>query len=117
MIEEQIKTLKQRVEYILNLIPETRNSDKRLTIEIWKEYYEGFLCWDKDSEQWMVCLEDVMDLPSQDGIKRVRAVIQNDEHRLVPTSQTVATARGWNIIKWKQALGYNTDSPNQIKWL
>ena len=102
-----IKTLKDQVEYILEKIPETRNSDKRLTIELWKRFT------DKIGLDNKVNVEDIMELPSQDGIKRVRCVIQNDEGRLLPTRLDVVKKRGQNEREWRIALGYSVEDVGQ----
>ena len=33
------KTIKSRVQFILKYFPQSRNSDVRLTIELWKQFY------------------------------------------------------------------------------
>lgn len=100
MNEQEIRTLTKQVEFIMQEIPKTRDSDKLLTIEVWQRFYPQWI------RNGLVPLMNIMDLPSQDGIKRVRANIQNVEHRLPPTSWKVAEARHWLIEDWQSALGY-----------
>lgn len=95
---DEIITLKARVEYLLKEFPETRNSDVLLTIKIWKMFYGA-----KD----MMTLEHLYDLPSQDGIKRVRAYFQNTLRIYPPTIKEIALKRHWLESDWKIALGYN----------
>lgn len=96
----EIKNLKDQVEHILEHYPESRNYDRRLTIELWKMFYPEM------TPNGCIDLEDIMELPSQDGIKRLRATIQNDERRYPPTDQKIAEERGWLEDEWKKALGY-----------
>lgn len=91
-------SLEQKVERILTDYPQTRNSDVELTIKIW-EVYHGV----GDS----VKTRDIFSLPREDNVKRIRARIQNDQHRLLPTSEQVAKQRKWNIQVWRERLGYN----------
>ena len=106
MNRADIKTLKEQVEYVLDQNPETRNCDKVLTVKLWMEFYKPFIKSSKDSQKALIFLEDVLNLPSQDGIKRVRATIQNDEKRFPPTDPQVAKQRGWQEDEWREALGY-----------
>jgi F420-0:gamma-glutamyl ligase len=48
---------------------------------------------------------------NQESVKRLRARIQNDERRYLPTSIAVARMRHWKEGEWKQALGYSTFTP------
>jgi len=108
MDRESIRTLKDKVEVILEHIPETRNNDKLLTIKLWREFFPSII-----KEGVKVFLEDILELPSQDGIKRVRAHIQNKEKRLIPTELKIAQARGWLEDEWKSALGYKVEATGQ----
>lgn len=56
-------SLKEAVEHFLVSVPKTRNSDKLLTIHIRKK-----ILWSDTMD-----IYDVMWLPSQDSIKRIRA--------------------------------------------
>lgn len=91
-------TLEQKVERTLTNYPETRNSDIELTIKIWENFHDV-----KDTVQ----VRKMFDLPREDNIKRIRARIQNDQHRLLPTSEKVARQRKMNIAKWRERLGYD----------
>lgn len=113
MNTEEIKTLKSKVEFILEKHPESRNSDKVLTILLWKEFCIDYIRVDDRGRDWLY-LDNIMELPSQDGIKRVRADIQNVDKRFLPTSLEVAKERGWLEIEWKKALGYHTGDSSQV---
>ena len=54
--------------------------------------------------------DDLMDLPREDNVKRIRAVIQNKEHRLLPTSEEVLKQRGVNEKYWHLALSPSNPS-------
>ena len=56
-----------------------------------------------------VLLADLYKLPSQDGIKRIRAKIQNDHKEYLPTDKAVAIKRGMDETEWRQYLNYPTE--------
>jgi hypothetical protein len=111
--ENEIKTLKKQVENILGNFPEARNSDKYLTITVWRTFYRKFIS-NPDELCAKLYLNDIMNLPSQDGIKRIRAHIQNTEKRFLPTDIDIAKERGWREEDWKKALGYHVESAGQL---
>ena len=100
-----IKTLRGQVEHILETIPETRNDDIRLTLEIWKAFYPGFIKRDENNYS-IIRLADIWEMPREDNVKRVRAQIQNEERRFLPTSPEVLKKRGMLTEEWRKALGY-----------
>jgi hypothetical protein len=94
--------LKEQVKKTLIEIPETRNSDITLTIEIWKRFY---------GVDGIMKTEQLYDLPREDNVKRIRAKFC--EKGLVwayPTDWKIAKARGINENKWRQLLGYPINS-------
>lgn len=80
---------------------EPRNSDTALTIAIWQKWYS--VGTNPDS---VIHLYSLFDLPREDNVKRVRAVLQNVEGKYLPTSWEVAKKRGIEREKWEEALGY-----------
>ena len=74
--------LVKQIEFILNTVPESRNSDITLTTEIWKYYFPKSLVDTNFGEA--VLIRDLFDLPREDNVKRVRAKIQNEERRYLP---------------------------------
>lgn len=106
------------VEAVLRNIPETRNSDIRLTIEIWRRYFpslvqnDGAILHQGVDPRPFVFLSDLFDLPREDNIKRVRAAL-NHEGKYFPTDWKVAKARGIAEDEWRQALGYPTKAATQ----
>ena len=99
-------TLEKKVRAILQQDEESRNDDIRLTQLVWWNYH-------RDAIQMIdkvpyVNMRMLHKLPREDGIKRVRAHIQNDLHELVPTRREVAEKRGMNEIEWRNYLNYPT---------
>lgn len=84
---------------------EPRNSDIALTIAIWQQWYS--VGTNPDS---VIHLYRLFDLPREDNVKRVRAVLQNVEGKYLPTSWEVARKRGIEREKWEEALGYKLDA-------
>lgn len=73
---EALRTLRYRAAYILNSIPESRDSDIRLAIHIYRRFFPHFI----DSET-RVCLSNYLSDRKIDriyDIQRIRAHIQND---------------------------------------
>ena len=105
----KLKKLYDKVEYCLKNYPDTRNSDIKLTIKIWEDFHHVELRFPISN---MTALENLLlDLPREDNVKRIRATIQNQEKRFVPTDWKVAQARGFRVkIEWEKFLGYDRDS-------
>src|SRR3990167_3551566 len=105
-----LKTLDKQVRYILERVPDTRNSDIALTIEVWKTFYGSRLrVLDHDNftsgrKDLYVNVNDLYELPREDNVKRVRAKIQNDEKKFLPTEVNVAIKRGWKEAEWRSYL-------------
>lgn len=92
------------VEAILRNIPDSRNSDITLTIEIWRRYYPQRIKKGSSGEEG-VWLKDLYDLPREDAVKRIRASF-NHEGKYYPTDWKVAKARGIEEDKWRVEMGY-----------
>lgn len=100
-----IKNLDKKVRAVLKEDEKSRNSDIRLTQMLWWKYYphklkkiDGVIC---------VALKDLFELPREDNIKRIRAKIQNEERRFLPTDPVIAKKRGWKKDEWREYLGKN----------
>jgi len=92
----------EQILFILDKLPDTRNDDVLLTTEIWKEFYSDII---ENGRDWFfVFLDDIWKLPREDHIKRIRAKIQNDEKRFLPTSWEVAKKRQINQWVWELAM-------------
>ena len=103
-----ILNLKSKVECILEVFPETRNCDKKLAVKVWEQYYPQFIRTGANGQKG-IWLEDIIKLPSQDGIKRIRAILQNDENKYLPTTQKVARNRGISEEKWLNFVRNNSE--------
>ena len=94
------------VENILRNMPENRNSDIALTIEIWRKYYPSLIKVGKTGQEG-VWLKDIFELPREDNIKRERAKF-NALGKYYPTDWKVAKARGLKEDLWRTENGYPT---------
>ena len=100
MDEKKIKDLRKKVEDMLAKSERSRNSDQFLTIKLWVEHYpEAIKVIDGEK---MIKLNDIMLLPREDNVKRIRAIIQNVEHRFLPTDPDVRKKRGISEHIWYQ---------------
>ena len=95
------------VEEILRDIPATRDSDIKLTIEIWRRFFPEKVHFNREGQHY-VMLQDLYTLPREDAVKRIRAMFQNDVDRPMypPTTLEVALERGMQEQHWRRALGY-----------
>lgn len=96
-----ITDLTDKIEKVLQDVPDSRNDDIILTLEIWRRYYSNFLYTAKDGNMY-VKLDNIKFLPREDHIKRIRAKIQNEYFKYLPTKISVAEQRKMNIEKWRQ---------------
>lgn len=95
------RKLTEQVEFILATNPKSRDSDIRLTIELWKKYYDWLI--DPDGK---IELERLFEFPREDSIKRIRARIQNKERRYLPNDPAVFLERAKLSREWREFLGY-----------
>ncbi len=97
-----IDTLKSQVLKIMKEYPKARDSDQWLTLKIWCMYYPSRIHYiDGITESPYAFLRDIMDLPREDNVKRVRAIIQNVDKMFLPTSLEVAKQRKINEQEWR----------------
>jgi hypothetical protein len=95
----KIKDLKNKVLFILEHYRESRDSDQWLTLKLWCVYYPSRIKEDEKGKKY-VYLTDVLHLPREDNVKRIRAIIQNEEKKFLPTSLEVAKQRKINEADW-----------------
>jgi hypothetical protein len=91
--------LKYKIEHCLKKYPDTRNSDVKLTNAVWIEFHNNKIKL-IDGKNY-VALMDLYDMPRQDDVKRLRAKIQNEENKYLPTSLEVVKQRKINEEKWR----------------
>jgi hypothetical protein len=105
----KFKNLKEKILKTLSLYPETRDCDIELTTRIWKEYYPKKLKYREADARYYVALDDLLLIPREDHIKRIRAVIQNEEHKYLPRKMEVRKKRKIAEEEWRKALnnGFN----------
>ena len=100
----KIKELTKKVEHILQNFPQSRDSDQWLTLKIWATYYPDFIFneqGDGKQNRQAVLLKDVMQLPREDNVKRIRAKFQNVLKKYPPTSLEVVKQRKQNEQEWR----------------
>ena len=100
----RFKQLQIQIEHCLERYPDTRNNDINLTIQVWSSFYAGLI----HKGGWLL-LENLHELPTQDAIRRIRAVIQNDKKKFLPTNVRVAKKRGYQEEDWRKYLGLNPE--------
>ena len=99
-MSKKIDNLKSQVLKILADFPRSRDSDQWLTIKLWCIFYPSRIKIDAEKKKY-IYLTDIMEMPREDGVKRVRAIIQNEEKKFLPTTWEVAKQREINEEEWK----------------
>ena len=102
----KIKDIKYMAEVVLRDIPETRNSDITLTIEIWKKFFSHYLIVRESDKEIFVKLKHLYLMPREDNVKRIRAKI-NEEGKYLPTDEKVAKQRKLNMDEWHKAMAFD----------
>jgi hypothetical protein len=102
-----MKNLKDKILYCLKNNEKTRNSDIYLTIAIWATFYKQDLLI-KDNKIF-VDVEKLFNLPREDSVKRIRSVIQNEEHLFLPTEKKIRDKRKIKEEEWRSYLGFNPE--------
>jgi hypothetical protein len=100
--------LKEQVEVILKDYPPTRDNDITLMIALWKKFYSVHIKVTSSNEQG-IYLKSLYTLPTHESIKRVRALIQNDEHRFLPTDSRVRKQRRIKEEEWRNWINQNNE--------
>lgn len=98
--------LKDQVEWCLKNIPDTRDSDIKLTLNIWHRFYPNSL--KQIDGVYYVKAKDLYDLPREDNVKRIRAKFNESGEYLTDKPQ-IRKQRKQKEIEWLYDLGY-------IKW-
>ena len=111
-----MKNLKEKVYSVLKQFPYTRNNDLDLTIRLWMCYYSEYIGFqDGLINDYYVTFKSLFKIPRQDDIKRIRAKIQNPNHKtgyigmFMPTDENVRKKRKIKEEEWRSYLGYNPE--------
>lgn len=104
-------SLKTRVEAMLAKYPQTRESDQLLTLYIWAYYYPDKITKDSEGRK-LVRLVDILELPREDNVKRIRAKF-NEAGKYLP-KQAVVIKRRKQADKWRTDLGYSVPQENKL---
>lgn len=102
----QLSTINERVAWILNHYPETRDSD----IPLWFRYWSVF-----ESDSWdriAVSLDDAKHLTKPTSIERARRTVQHD-YGLFIASPTVRARRG-KLAEEERQKAIETDPPSPL---
>lgn len=97
--------LRYKILHCLEKYPSTRNSDIDLTLKVWHEFHNSKLIEINGREY--VGVLDLFELPREDHVKRIRAKIQNEEHKFLPTSFEVVKKRKINQEIWRTNMAKN----------
>lgn len=95
--------LKDQVEQILRDVPATRDSDIRLTLNIWKKFYPDSITL--IDGQYFIRAKDLYDIPREDTVKRLRAKL-NEEDKYLSTNPEIMRKRRQKEQEWREELGY-----------
>ena len=106
MKHQEIKNLRKAIESILKEFPKARDSDQWLTLKIWQVYFPDWVVTLPDGTI-AVRFRDIMNLPREDNVKRIRAKIQNEEGKWLPTTWKIAHQRKIEESVWRNYVNYN----------
>lgn len=100
------KNLFKLIEKVLSESEDSRNSDKTLTLLVWKEVL--------GPNVHEIKIEKIFDLPDVSSISRLRRVIQNTHRKYIPTKEEVAKRRQWKLDEWHALLSELSLFPNGL---
>jgi hypothetical protein len=102
--KEKLKTITDKIEKVLQLLPWTRDSDIELLRCLWRIYY--------DHTEPTVTKEQMHHLPTQETVKRVRAKF-NSLGMYLPKDPDVARRRGIasDVYREFYARNYSVNRP------
>lgn len=98
-LANKLKTVKERVEFVLRNYPETRNDD----FYLWLIYVRLF-CKELAKYISYIPYEVLKKAPKFETIRRVRQKIQNEEHKYLPTNPKVLKKRRLLEKTWRKAI-------------
>lgn len=95
--------LKDQVEWCLKNIPSTRDSDIKLTLNIWWRFFPKSI--KQIDGEYFVRAKDMYDLPREDNVKRIRAKF-NEQGEYLTDKPQIRKQRKQKEIEWLHDLGY-----------
>jgi hypothetical protein len=99
MSTERLKKIKEKVLFVLNKYPFTRNDDAQLTFQIIQEYYPEEMYQDEETKKWYIST-NALKLIREDNVKRCRCVVQNVEKLFLPTDPKIRKKRNIQEDTW-----------------
>lgn len=96
--------LQEKIEHCLEKYPDTRNSDILLTRSVWHEFHNSSIFIHNGRPA--VYAEDLMDLPREDHVKRLRARL-NSKGKYLPTNEGVLKKRRLLEKQWHNKMSNN----------
>lgn len=93
------KPLKEIIEDVLRDNITARNNDRFLMVYVYQRILKA------KYGDTQISYVRLLHLPPQSSIKRIRAMIQNDDQKYLPTYDEVARRRLWDNEKWKKRAG------------
>lgn len=107
----ELKTYKQKVFSVMEEHEEARNNDGTLLAYFIDRFFPQLVIPDADGEK-AIKLRNLKNLPPLENIRRVRAIIQNVDGKLLPTKPEVIKARK---IKEENFRNVEVREANQFK--
>lgn len=98
------ENLKQKIIERLTNVPQCRDSDQYLTLSIWSKYHSEKM-FKNQAGEICVRLRDIMELPREDNVKRIRAKL-NEEGLYLSENLEVLRKRKQLENEWRERLGY-----------
>lgn len=101
--EQELKSTKAIVESLMTDDERCRNDDKWLTYRVFQEIAE------QHGKKIFIPFELFEVFPAFESVKRVRAKIQNDENRLLPTNEDAIKRRKTREQEFRHHFGSHND--------
>lgn len=93
-----LNNLKEKILFCLQNFEITRNDDAQLTFFIIHKYLPNEII--QVNEKWYISTEALKQV-REDNVKRLRAHIQNVEHKFLPTTEEVRRKRKIGEQEWR----------------
>lgn len=100
---------KEQVRKVLEIDPQSRNSDTRLFQMMLFRYNQSLIFKDEDGD-WAIKLRNLYEAPNKSDLQRYRAYWQNEKHLFLPTSSEVRRQRKINEELWHSKMSPSNPS-------